>query len=42
VLNRRRALTLEMVRRLYAELGISANVLIGPYKIRFGTRTWKS
>lgn len=34
VLNRRRALTIEMIRRLHAELGISADVLIRPYKIR--------
>jgi HTH-type transcriptional regulator/antitoxin HigA len=34
VLNRRRALTIEMIRRLHAELGISADVLIRPYKTR--------
>ncbi|MCL4191906.1 MAG: hypothetical protein KJZ87_09175 [Thermoguttaceae bacterium] len=34
VLNRRRALTIQMNLRLHAELGISADVLIRPYKIR--------
>lgn len=34
VLNRRRALTIEMIRRLHAELGISADVLIRPYQTR--------
>lgn len=34
VLNRRRALTIDMIRRLHAELGISADVLIRPYRVR--------
>lgn len=34
ILNRRRPLTLEMIRRLHAELGMDANVLIQPYKLR--------
>jgi HTH-type transcriptional regulator/antitoxin HigA len=33
VLNRRRPLTLEMIRRLHAGLGISAEVLIQPYPV---------
>lgn len=32
ILNRRRPLTLEMIRKLHEGLGISANVLIQPYK----------
>jgi HTH-type transcriptional regulator/antitoxin HigA len=32
VLNRRRPLSIEMIRRLYAGLGISAEVLIQPYE----------
>lgn len=31
VLNRRRALTIEMIRKLHAGLGIAADVLIRPY-----------
>jgi HTH-type transcriptional regulator/antitoxin HigA len=31
VLNRKRPLTLDMIRRLHANLGISAEVLIQPY-----------
>jgi HTH-type transcriptional regulator/antitoxin HigA len=34
VLNRRRALTIEMIRRLHDGLGISADVLIRPYSMR--------
>ncbi len=34
VLNRRRPLTLEMIRRLHAGLGIPADVLIQPYTLR--------
>jgi len=34
VLNRRRALTIEMIRKLHRGLGISADVLIRPYSIR--------
>lgn len=34
VLNRRRALTIEMIRKLHGGLGISADVLIRPYSIR--------
>lgn len=34
VLNRRRALTIDMIRRLHAKLGISADVLIPPYRVR--------
>jgi HTH-type transcriptional regulator/antitoxin HigA len=33
VLNRRRALTLEMIRNLHAGLGIPAEVLIRPYSV---------
>jgi len=33
VLDRRRALTIDMIRRLHAGLGISADVLIQPYAI---------
>jgi HTH-type transcriptional regulator/antitoxin HigA len=32
ILNRRRPLTMEMIRRLHEGLGISAEVLIQPYK----------
>ena len=34
VLNRRRPLTIEMIRRLHAGLGMSAEVLIRPYAVR--------
>ena len=34
VLNRKRALTMEMIRRLHKDLGIPAEVLIQPYRIR--------
>lgn len=34
VLNRRRALTIDMIRRLHKGLGISADVLIRPYALR--------
>ena len=34
VLNRRRALTIEMIRRLHEGLGMSADVLIRPYTVR--------
>lgn len=34
VLNRRRALTIEMIRKLHAGLGIAAEVLIRPYATR--------
>lgn len=34
VLNRRRGLTIEMIRRLHDGLGISAEVLIQPYPLR--------
>lgn len=34
VLNRRRALTIEMIRKLHEGLGISADVLIRPYSVR--------
>jgi HTH-type transcriptional regulator / antitoxin HigA len=34
VLNRRRALTIEMIRKLHDGLGISADVLIRPYNVR--------
>ena len=33
VLNRRRALTIEMIRRLHQGLGISADILIQPYSL---------
>jgi HTH-type transcriptional regulator/antitoxin HigA len=34
VLNRRRSLTIDMIRKLHAGLGISAEVLIRPYRVR--------
>lgn len=34
ILNRRRALTIEMIRRLHGGLGLSADVLIRPYELR--------
>ena len=34
VLNRRRALSIEMIRKLHVELGIPADVLIRPYTLR--------
>ena len=34
ILNRRRPLTIEMIRKLHAGLGISAEVLIRPYPVR--------
>jgi HTH-type transcriptional regulator/antitoxin HigA len=34
VLNRRRALTIEMIRKLHEGLGMSAEVLIRPYTVR--------
>ena len=34
VLNRKRALSIDMIRRLHAGLGISAEVLIRPYAIK--------
>ncbi len=34
ILNRRRALTIDMIRRLHNGLGISADVLIRPYGLR--------
>lgn len=34
VLNRRRSLTIDMIRKLHAGLGISADVLIRPYRVR--------
>ncbi len=34
VLNRRRALTIEMIRKLHKGLDISADVLIRPYTVR--------
>ena len=34
VLNRRRPLTIEMIRKLHTGLGISAEVLIRPYAVR--------
>jgi HTH-type transcriptional regulator/antitoxin HigA len=34
VLNRRRTLTIEMIRKLHAGLGISGDVLIKPYAVR--------
>ena len=36
VLNRRRPLTIDMIRRLHEGLGISADVLIRPYSLRSG------
>jgi HTH-type transcriptional regulator / antitoxin HigA len=34
ILNRRRPLTIEMIRKLHAGLGISATVLIRPYAVK--------
>lgn len=34
VLNRRRPLTIDMIRKLHSGLGISADVLIRPYAVR--------
>lgn len=34
VLNRRRPLTIDMIRKLHAGMGISADVLIRPYTVR--------
>jgi HTH-type transcriptional regulator/antitoxin HigA len=34
VLNRKRALSIDMIRRLHAGLGISAEVLIRPYAVK--------
>ena len=34
VLNRKRALSIEMIRRLHAGLGISAEILIRPYVVK--------
>ena len=34
ILNRKRPLTMEMIRNLHKELGISAEVLIQPYEIQ--------
>ena len=34
VLNRRRSLTIDMIRKLHEGLGISADVLIRPYSVR--------
>ena len=34
VLNRRRSLTIDMIRKLHQGLGISADVLIRPYSVR--------
>ncbi|OFV92278.1 MAG: DNA-binding protein [Acidobacteria bacterium RIFCSPLOWO2_12_FULL_65_11] len=34
VLNRRRPLTIDMIRKLHAGLGISADVLIRPYTVK--------
>lgn len=36
VLNRRRPLTIDMIRRLHEGLGMSADVLIRPYALRNG------
>ena len=34
VLNRRRPLSIDMIRKLHKRLGISAEILIRPYKIK--------
>lgn len=34
ILNRKRPLTLPMIQRLHSELGIPANVLVKPYKVK--------
>ena len=39
VLNRRRGLTIDMIRRLHSDLGIPANVLIQPYAVARATKT---
>jgi HTH-type transcriptional regulator/antitoxin HigA len=39
VLNRRRGLTIDMIRRLHRELGIPAHVLIQPYAIAKAAKT---
>jgi len=36
ILNRKRALTLGMIRRLHGELGLSADVLLQPYALQTG------
>jgi len=36
ILNRRRPLTIDMIRRLHKGLGMSAEVLIQPYDLRRG------
>mgnify|MGYP000923007167 CR=1 FL=1 len=41
ILNRKRPLTLEMIRRLYAGLGIPAEVLVQPYAIRESKADYK-
>jgi HTH-type transcriptional regulator/antitoxin HigA len=35
ILNRRRMLSIDMIRQLHVKLGISANVLIQPYSIQY-------
>jgi HTH-type transcriptional regulator/antitoxin HigA len=34
ILNRRRALSLEMIRQLQAGLGIAADILVQPYELQ--------
>lgn len=39
VLNRRRGLTIDMIRRLHNDLGIAANILIQPYRVARTAKT---
>ena len=41
ILNRKRPLSLEMIRRLYAGLGIPAEVLVQPYAVRENRTDYK-
>ena len=42
VLNRKRALSLNMIRRLYAGLGIPAEVLVRPYAVAEDKATYRT
>jgi HTH-type transcriptional regulator / antitoxin HigA len=42
VLNRKRALSLNMIRRLYAGLGIPAGVLVQPYAVAEDKATYRT
>ena len=39
VLNRQRALTLDMIRKLHAGLGITADILVQPYQLQTARQT---